>query len=54
MVEHILKSKGYSTEIKRTLVGNKGADNNNILAVECKNYREAKLVGINEMRFPQA
>jgi Holliday junction resolvase len=58
-VEQILKKRGYTTEMRQKLEGNSGALNeidvlakkqNKVLAVECKNYKESRLVGIKEIR----
>jgi Holliday junction resolvase len=58
-VELILKKRGYTTEMRQKLEGNSGALNeidvlakrqNKVLAVECKNYKESRLVGIKEIR----
>lgn len=59
MVEQIIKNKGFSTERRIKLRGQSGSFNeidvlakreNDVLAVECKNYGEARLVGIKEIR----
>jgi HJR/Mrr/RecB family endonuclease len=59
MVEQILKAKGYSTKTRQKLKGNSGAPHEidilatkeeKQLAVECKNYSEARTVGIKEIR----
>jgi Holliday junction resolvase len=59
MVEEILKNKGFSTERRIKLRGESGATHeidvlakreNDVLAVECKNYGETRLVGIKELR----
>ncbi|MBV9175938.1 MAG: restriction endonuclease [Nitrososphaeraceae archaeon] len=58
-VELILKKRGYTTEMRLKLEGNSGALNeidvlvkrqNKVRAVECKNYKESRLVGIKEIR----
>jgi hypothetical protein len=58
-VEHILKNKGYYTETRKKMIGNSKAlheidilakRQNKVLAVECKNYSEARTVGIKEIR----
>ena len=60
-VVQILENRGYSTEMRRKLVGSSGAiheidvlarrqQQNKVLAVECKNYSEARVVGIKEVR----
>ena len=58
-VEQILKSRGYRTETRKKMVGNSKAlheidvlakRQNKVLAVECKNYSEARTVGIKEIR----
>jgi len=54
-VVQILENRGYSTEMRRKLVGSSGAiheidvlarrqQQNKVLAVECKNYSEARVV----------
>ena len=57
--EQILKSRGYNTERRKKMVGNSGAihgidilanKQSKILAVECKNYGEDRIVGIKEIR----
>ncbi len=57
--EKILKCRGYNTERRKKLVGNSGAIHEidilakrqgKILAVECKNYGEDRIVGIKEIR----
>jgi hypothetical protein len=59
MVEQIMKNKGFSTERRIKLRGQSGVlheidvlakRENGVLAVECKNYGEARLVGIKEIR----
>jgi hypothetical protein len=59
MVEQILKNKGFSTERRMKLRGQSGTlheidvlakRENDVLAVECKNYGEARLVSIKEVR----
>jgi len=59
MVEQILKARGYSTKTRQKLEGNSGAlheidvlatKEEKLLAVECKNYSEARTVGIKEIR----
>ena len=59
MVEQIMKNKGFSTDRRIKLRGQSGTFNqidvlakrdNDVLAVECKNYGEARLVGIKEIR----
>jgi hypothetical protein len=59
MVEQILKTKGFSTERRLKLTGESGATHEtdvlakretDVLAVECKNYCEARSVGIKELR----
>ncbi len=59
MVEQIMKNKGFSTERRIKLRGQSGIFHeidvlakreNDVLAVECKNYGEARLVGIKEIR----
>jgi hypothetical protein len=59
MVEQILKTKGFSTERRLKLTGESGATHEidvlakretDVLAVECKNYCEARTVGIKEPR----
>ena len=59
MVEQIIKNKGFSTERRIKLRGQSGIlheidvlakRENDVLAVECKNYGEARLVGIKEVR----
>lgn len=58
IVEQILKNMGYSTETRVKLEGERGTRNEidilgkqtQLLAVECKNYREARIIGIKEIR----
>ena len=59
MVEQILKTKGFSIERRLKLTGESGATHEidvlakretDVLAVECKNYCEARSVGIKELR----
>jgi FtsZ-interacting cell division protein YlmF len=61
-VVQILENRGYSTEMRRKLVGSSGAiheidvlarrqQQSKVLAVECKNYSEARVVGIKEETF---
>jgi Holliday junction resolvase len=59
MVEQIIKNKGFSTERRIKLRGDSGTlheidvlakRENDVLAVECKNYGETRLVGIKELR----
>jgi Restriction endonuclease/zinc-ribbon domain len=59
MVEQIMKNKGFSTEMRIKLRGESGATHEidvlakrekEVLAVECKNYGETRLVGIKEVR----
>jgi DNA-directed RNA polymerase subunit M/transcription elongation factor TFIIS len=59
MVEQILKTRGFSTERRLKLTGESGATHEidvlakretDVLAVECKNYCEARTVGIKEPR----
>ena len=59
MVEQIIKNKGFSTERRIKLRGQSGIlheidvlakRENHVLAVECKNYGEARMVGIKEVR----
>ena len=58
MVEQIMKNKGFSTERRIKLRGQSGIFHeidvlakreNDVLAVECKNYGKARLVGIKEI-----
>jgi hypothetical protein len=59
-VEQILKSRGYHTETRKKMIGNSKAlheidilakrQNKDVVAVECKNYSEARTVGIKEIR----
>jgi Holliday junction resolvase-like predicted endonuclease len=59
MVEQILMSRGYATKTRQKLEGTSGAfheidilatKDGKLLAVECKNYSEARTVGIKELR----
>jgi hypothetical protein len=59
MVEQIMKNKGFSTERRVKLRGQSGIlheidvlakRENDVLAIECKNYGEARLVGVKEIR----
>jgi Holliday junction resolvase len=59
MVEQIIKNKGFSTERRIKLRGESGTlheidvlakRENEVLAIECKNYGETRLVGIKEIR----
>jgi hypothetical protein len=59
MVEQILKTRGFSTERRLKLKGESGATHEidvlakreiDVVAVECKNYGEARSVGIKELR----
>ncbi len=59
MVEQIMKIKGYETLTRQKMRGNSGQYNeidilakqdDDIIAVECKNYKENKKIGISELR----
>jgi len=59
MVEQIMKNKGFSTDRRIKLRGQSGTlheidvlakRENDVFAVECKNYGESRLVGIKEVR----
>ncbi len=59
MVEQIMKIKGYETLTRQKMRGNSGQYNeidilakqdDNVIAVECKNYKENKKIGISELR----
>jgi hypothetical protein len=58
-VEQILKSRGYRTETRKKMISNSKAlheidflarRQHKVLAIECKNYSEARTVGIKEIR----
>lgn len=59
MVEQIMEIKGYETLTRQKMRGNSGQYNeidilakqdDDIIAVECKNYKENKKIGISELR----
>lgn len=59
MVERILRSRGYTTERRKKIQGRSGAfheldlyarSSRGVLAVECKNYDESRIIGIKELR----
>ena len=59
LVEKILKNKGFSTQRRLKLKGRSGAlheidvfaqQKNQVIAVECKNYNQDRIVGIKEIR----
>lgn len=59
MVEQILKSRGYTTERRKKIQGRSGAfheldlyakNSRGVLVVECKNYDESRIIGIQELR----
>jgi predicted RecB family endonuclease len=59
MVEQILRNRGFETSLRQKLRGKSGAiheidivakRDNNVVAVECKNFGESRSVGIKELR----
>ena len=58
-VEQIHKDRGYTTETRKKMIGSSKAlheidilakRQNKVLAIECKNYNESRIVGIKEIR----
>jgi len=58
-VEQIHKDRGHTTETRKKMIGNSKAlheidilakRQNKVLAIECKNYNESRIVGIKEIR----